>query len=728
MECCTKMLKGFPKHLKFIVFLSLLCILFIVTPPLNETPARIILGLVLILFLPGFSLTSALFPGKDDLDAVERIAISFGLSIAIVPLLGLALNFTPFGIKLVPILIALLVSVISFTLYAYIRINKLPKKERFTVEFNLENIKKTFYSINECKEIKLIKFNHTVLLFILALIWLIAYLLSTIRSPLPVYVFWISVIFLSFLIVWQIGKVENRFQELIVLSEIVLLGFVLHLIFVLPVSYGLFGRDIHFEYYATKTIAEYGWPIPDSVNILPRTHEYSKWPMIHFLGIIFSNVLGMKLFSVENSFTIMKWTPSIISSCTPLIFFILVKKIYNNTEVSLLATLGATALFYNNMLHSLFVRETIAFVIFLLFLYFYVSYLTDPKKKTATVSVLMILSMIALVFSHHLTFFMLIIFLVILFFDLYLCDTIGRIIFKLPKPSIELNSTNLTILILAFTCFLAYLMYVAEPVFKTLVSMIEALFFEPYTSAYLIKQRISRDQVILFLRIFFTVFFSILMIKQAFKKERTFSWDIFGLLWGMFSFSLIMSEKLIMKVIPVGVSRIETFAWSFILISGCYAIYNLKNRNLFKYLLIFFIIFNLFLIPPYIYDHDTQPYYKSNQVSMSYNLSDYKGIGWLDGKGKVVGDLTTMELLGGLKQTKVFTDADIYEGNLDKLHSYDWLVVREENFKLVKVQGKVRHLTHLSRDTYNKLENLSALAGVYCNGNTKIYRYIKVSL
>jgi len=39
--------------------------------------------------------TAALFPGKDDLDGIERIALSFGLSIAVVPLMGLALNYTP---------------------------------------------------------------------------------------------------------------------------------------------------------------------------------------------------------------------------------------------------------------------------------------------------------------------------------------------------------------------------------------------------------------------------------------------------------------------------------------------------------------------------------------------------------------------------------------------------------------------------------------------------------
>ncbi|MCK4735168.1 MAG: DUF1616 domain-containing protein, partial [Methanophagales archaeon] len=98
---------------------------------LNEiSPIRIILGLPLVLFLPGYSLIATLFPRKDDLDAIERVALSFGLSIAITPLLGLALNYTPFGIRLLPILIVLSVFTISLALGAYVRRNRILEEDR----------------------------------------------------------------------------------------------------------------------------------------------------------------------------------------------------------------------------------------------------------------------------------------------------------------------------------------------------------------------------------------------------------------------------------------------------------------------------------------------------------------------------------------------------------------------------------------------------------------------
>jgi uncharacterized membrane protein len=79
-----------------------------VTPdvfPVNLT--RWVLGSVFVLFLPGYSLLQLLFPKGSELDSLERFALDIGISLAVVPLIGLMLNFTPWGIRLVPIMISL---------------------------------------------------------------------------------------------------------------------------------------------------------------------------------------------------------------------------------------------------------------------------------------------------------------------------------------------------------------------------------------------------------------------------------------------------------------------------------------------------------------------------------------------------------------------------------------------------------------------------------------------
>ncbi len=84
---------------------------------------RSALGTIFVLFLPGYAFMKALFPtnvpiktSSENLDTIERVALSLGMSIALVPIIGLILNYTPWGIRLTPITLSLLaLTVISAT-------------------------------------------------------------------------------------------------------------------------------------------------------------------------------------------------------------------------------------------------------------------------------------------------------------------------------------------------------------------------------------------------------------------------------------------------------------------------------------------------------------------------------------------------------------------------------------------------------------------------------------
>lgn len=80
---------------------------------------RWILGASFVLFIPGYAFTIAVFPQKE-LDLAERIAVSFGLSVAVVAFVSLLLNFSPWRITLTPVLICLaLITGVSITVGAY---------------------------------------------------------------------------------------------------------------------------------------------------------------------------------------------------------------------------------------------------------------------------------------------------------------------------------------------------------------------------------------------------------------------------------------------------------------------------------------------------------------------------------------------------------------------------------------------------------------------------------
>jgi hypothetical protein len=85
--------------------------------PENDYPLaylRQTLGTIFVLLLPGFAFLKTLYPSKlpvatssENLDAIERIALSIGLSIALVAIVGLILNYSPWGIRLTPITLSL---------------------------------------------------------------------------------------------------------------------------------------------------------------------------------------------------------------------------------------------------------------------------------------------------------------------------------------------------------------------------------------------------------------------------------------------------------------------------------------------------------------------------------------------------------------------------------------------------------------------------------------------
>ena len=118
--------------------LTIATVIVVFTVPENAFPlvyVRYVLGAIFILWLPGYAFIKALFPVKlpikfadKGLDTVERIALSLGMSLALVPITGLLLNYTPWGIRITPITLSLTALTLTFATVAMIREHQTHKK------------------------------------------------------------------------------------------------------------------------------------------------------------------------------------------------------------------------------------------------------------------------------------------------------------------------------------------------------------------------------------------------------------------------------------------------------------------------------------------------------------------------------------------------------------------------------------------------------------------------
>jgi hypothetical protein len=113
--------RNLPLYLSLVASLATLLVVYAFPAVLPFVALRWVLGSAFVLFIPGYVALEALFPKGREFNGIERIALSVGLSLALVPLVGLLLNYTPWGIRLDPIMISLTVLTVGLALVALTR-------------------------------------------------------------------------------------------------------------------------------------------------------------------------------------------------------------------------------------------------------------------------------------------------------------------------------------------------------------------------------------------------------------------------------------------------------------------------------------------------------------------------------------------------------------------------------------------------------------------------------
>lgn len=142
-----------PADLAAVVAVTLLVNIAVFVPLVQETPVRIPLAILFVCVVPGYAAVAALFPEATEpadliewphstiinslerIDWFSRIVLSLGLSVTLVPLLGLVLTLTSGDLTVSSYTATLSIFTFFVTAVAVVRRRQLPKHDRFAVPY-----------------------------------------------------------------------------------------------------------------------------------------------------------------------------------------------------------------------------------------------------------------------------------------------------------------------------------------------------------------------------------------------------------------------------------------------------------------------------------------------------------------------------------------------------------------------------------------------------------------
>jgi uncharacterized membrane protein len=116
------------------ILAALLVIIIMVFP---GSALRAVLGFPFVLFFPGYTLLAAISPAKNHLGGMPRIALSFGISVSVVILIGVILNYSTWGFSLNPLFITLFIFILIASVAGWLRRKQVDITERFAIDINL---------------------------------------------------------------------------------------------------------------------------------------------------------------------------------------------------------------------------------------------------------------------------------------------------------------------------------------------------------------------------------------------------------------------------------------------------------------------------------------------------------------------------------------------------------------------------------------------------------------
>jgi len=550
--------------------------------------------------------------------------------------------------------------------------------------------------VNQIKS-EYIRKKVPILVFIWAAFLFFLNLQINLLDEYDVAIFWLSILLMFGIVIYQIFFLKNN---TFVLFEIFIVYLSLHLTFQVG-FYGLGESDSYIDYNFFKNI------LNDNSFILGQGVD--GWPMMH----IFSSSLSLT--TKIDPLLIAKFFPAFISSIIVIPFYLLVKNIYKNQKVALFSCLIFGTIPQFMIFEGLFVRET--FALFIMILFFYILYISKQRGDYPFI-LLTIILIPAVVLSHHFTSFMLIILLGTYFVVSKIIPFLYRKDAKiLSRLSGKINIKIIFLMILVST--ISYWIFHAVFIMDYSLSVLSELIGVQKVTSYATQLQIVtfKGNVMYYGFFFFHILFSlILLIKiimtKIYQKIEDVSFILFFFFCGFYAFIAGYFSSL--SIFP---ERLLPFGWMFGImpLTGFLLISKKKlYKKILVVLLISFVIFNLYNIELDYYTGNAshtgvvateKDYLIAEQVSFPDEYYGYFG---------VVGAIYDVQ---GIKQR---TGGKPLEYLSDFYNSSTMVVINEDIYltKLKDLKGKAQQsydkvIEILSYKNYKKIDKICDLGNIY---------------
>ncbi|MBI3242588.1 MAG: hypothetical protein HYZ49_09885 [Chloroflexi bacterium] len=400
-------------------------------------------------------------------------------------------------------------------------------------------------------------------LFGISLIVLLAYLIA-VRAGLylPVSLFWGgSALAITALVVWILISHDEAPSLIWALWAIMTLVWLFKTIFA-PATVPFFGSDAYHDYAATSEIGRSGW-----LALSPWNEGLSLWPhqtSYPFLSAISLSLTGPVQLSLM---TWARWSMPFLSLISLQLVYAISLEVYQSKRVALLGALGFGLTYMYLMFHSLYVRETLAFALFLAAIY---SIVKSQETAGRFYRLAAMALSVGVIFAHHLMALALLMF-VLLALVAHYGARLSWLKDRLHFSSV--GQINFTLWLFIFVALSMYWLYLRYTPLRLAESLFQDATAGPEVAALKLPQT-ARYTILLYLQMLTTALFGLLALAGSFTsgKSRRVWHTIFVLWGGMMGLGSVLVTLGRVQGTSSLPSRFEILSYAFLLPAAAYTV------------------------------------------------------------------------------------------------------------------------------------------------------------